>query len=72
MTFGEAHRLAQGMGNDQDIAEHDGAVEAEAADGLQGRLDGEIGSEAEIEEARRLRPQRPSALASYFWSWPTV
>jgi hypothetical protein len=46
------------MRNDQDVREQDRGIEAEPPDWLQRDVDGELGREAEIEEARNLGPHR--------------
>ena len=54
LVLDEAHVLAQGMRDDQDVGEHDRGVEAEAADRLQRHLFGKTRRVAEIEKRTRL------------------
>ncbi len=49
-ALGEGELAAQGPENEQDVAEQDGGIEAEATDGLQRCFGGGLGVEAEIEE----------------------
>jgi hypothetical protein len=41
---------AHGLGHGEDVREHDGSVQTEAIDGLDGDLAGEVGVCAELEE----------------------
>jgi hypothetical protein len=53
----EPDLAAQGIGDHQDIAEHDRRIQAIPPDWLQARLDGEFRRIAEFQEIRRLGPK---------------
>ena len=53
----KADALAERVGHDENVGEQDRGVEAETADRLQCRLDGEGGVVAKIEEGRGFRPK---------------
>jgi hypothetical protein len=55
----EAQFLAQGLGDEQDVGEHDGRVEGKPTQRLQGRLRRHFGVQAEGDEVGGLRPQGP-------------
>ena len=55
----EPHLLAQGAGDQQDVGEDDGGVEAEPPHRLQRRLRRHVGVQAKGDEVRRLGAQSP-------------